>query len=116
MPCASAPMSTPPPTTASCDREMVSNESLFMLLDFCSQHAVTARQWIPPLADRALSTASGAMSPRRGSPSSMKAFLGVVVAVVAVAGCGSDPCDPNAEACTYEADVSTQTIAGGVED
>ena len=47
----------------------------------------------------------------------MKAFLGVVVAAgLAVGGCGSDPCDPNAEACTYEADVSTLTIAGGVED
>jgi hypothetical protein len=47
----------------------------------------------------------------------MKAVFGVVVAVVAsVAGCGSDPCDPNAEACTFEADVSTLTIAGGVED
>jgi hypothetical protein len=32
------------------------------------------------------------------------------------AGCGSDPCDPQTEACTFEADVSTLTIAAGVED
>jgi hypothetical protein len=47
----------------------------------------------------------------------MKALLGVVVVLgAALAGCGSDPCDPNAESCTFEADVSTLTIAGGVED
>ena len=40
----------------------------------------------------------------------------LIVIVVAVMGCGNDPCDPQTEACTYAADVSTQTIAAGVED
>jgi hypothetical protein len=44
-----------------------------------------------------------------------RALLGVVV-VVAGMGCGSDPCDPTTEACTFEADVSTLTVGGGVED
>jgi hypothetical protein len=40
----------------------------------------------------------------------------LVLVVLVVAGCGNDPCDPNTETCTFEADVSTLTIAGGVED
>ena len=33
------------------------------------------------------------------------------------AGCGgSDPCDPNTESCTFEADVSTLTVDAGEED
>lgn len=31
-------------------------------------------------------------------------------------GCGSDPCDPLSESCTYEAAISTMTIAAGQED
>ena len=45
----------------------------------------------------------------------MKSAL-VVVVVGVVAGCGSDPCDPTKQTCTYEADVSTLTVGGGVED
>src|ERR1043165_9451695 len=40
----------------------------------------------------------------------------LMLVVVVVAGCGDDPCDPNTESCALEADVSTLTIAGGVED
>lgn len=39
-------------------------------------------------------------------------LLGVVV----VTGCGSNPCDPTTESCTYEADVSTLTVTAGMED
>src|SRR5215510_5369540 len=39
------------------------------------------------------------------------------LALLAVlAACGNDPCDPNAQACTYEQDVSTITVPAGFED
>src|SRR5712671_2727865 len=66
------------------------------------------------LRRRRLSTASGVMSPSRGSPTSMKRAL--VVVVVTLVGCSSDPCDPQKQTCTYAADVSTMTVGGGVED
>jgi hypothetical protein len=31
-------------------------------------------------------------------------------------GCGSDPCNPQTESCTYAADVSTLTVGAGVEE
>jgi hypothetical protein len=45
----------------------------------------------------------------------MQRALAVVVFVVAGCG-GSDPCDPNIQSCTYEAAVSTLTVAAGQED
>ncbi len=41
-----------------------------------------------------------------------------VAALCALAACGGDdaPCDPTTEACTFEKDVSTITVAAGVED
>ena len=33
-----------------------------------------------------------------------------------VAGCSDSVCDPTADHCTYAADVSTITVASGVED
>ena len=37
--------------------------------------------------------------------------------LVLVTGCGgSEPCDPQTESCTFEADVSTMTVAAGRED
>jgi hypothetical protein len=42
---------------------------------------------------------------------------GLAVLVSFGAGCGgSDVCDPQTEKCTYAADVSTMTVAAGVED
>jgi hypothetical protein len=38
------------------------------------------------------------------------------VVVIVIAGCGSDPCDPATESCTFEADVSTLTVTAGMED
>jgi hypothetical protein len=40
----------------------------------------------------------------------------LAVLIVLASGCGSDPCDPTTESCTFEADVSTMTVAAGVED
>jgi hypothetical protein len=36
--------------------------------------------------------------------------------LLSACGSGSDPCDPQTETCTFEAAISTQTIAAGVED
>ncbi|HEX5062561.1 MAG TPA: hypothetical protein VFV99_24480 [Kofleriaceae bacterium] len=47
----------------------------------------------------------------------MQRALAVLLFVVPVAACGgSSECDPNTESCTYEADVSTLTVAAGAED
>jgi hypothetical protein len=40
----------------------------------------------------------------------------LAVLFVSSVGCGDDPCDPQAESCTFAADVSTMTIAAGVEE
>jgi hypothetical protein len=40
----------------------------------------------------------------------------VLIAIVASTGCGAKPCDPVTQTCTYEASVSTMTIAAGRED
>ncbi len=39
-----------------------------------------------------------------------------LVAVALVAGCADKPCDPTAEACTFEKKVSTMTVPAGHED
>ncbi len=39
-----------------------------------------------------------------------------LVALIVLGGCGSDPCDPQTESCTFEAAVSTLTVAAGQED
>lgn len=37
--------------------------------------------------------------------------------LLVLVGCGGDgPCDPNTESCTFEADVSTLTVASGMEE
>jgi hypothetical protein len=47
----------------------------------------------------------------------MREALGWLVAAVFAAGCsGDEACDPAAEACTLEHDVSTITVPAGVED
>jgi hypothetical protein len=40
----------------------------------------------------------------------------VLAVLLLVTGCGSDPCDPQTESCTYEADVSTLTVPAGAEE
>src|SRR5688572_27401232 len=39
-----------------------------------------------------------------------------VAILIVVSGCGSDPCDPQTESCTYESAISTITVAAGEED
>jgi hypothetical protein len=43
----------------------------------------------------------------------MRAF---VLTIAVLAGCGSDPCDPTQEACTFESAVSTIDVPAGSED
>src|SRR5690349_24366078 len=40
----------------------------------------------------------------------------LAVLLLLSAGCGSEPCDPQSESCTYEAAVSTLTVTAGHED
>ena len=40
----------------------------------------------------------------------------LVAAALVVEGCGTSPCDPTTESCTYAKDVSTLTVAAGKED
>jgi hypothetical protein len=40
----------------------------------------------------------------------------LAVLLLLSAGCGSEPCDPQTESCTYEAAVSTLTVTAGQED